>query len=142
MHEGQYDVISIDNFHKNKNAIEFVYYFKSVLAKSQYCIQCGTCEAECPYRNINMHGGKLTISDKCIKCHECLKILSGCLYYNSIKGSKVMKKLTGINKYLSVGVDAYWIEEYAKDNSFEPGNRKTDVMYGFMSDAGLVKRKK
>lgn len=142
VHEGQYDIISVDNSQKNRNAIEFVYYFKSVLAKTQYCIRCGTCEAECPYRNIDMHGGKLAISDECIKCHECLKIYSGCLYYNSIKGSKVMKKLTGINKYLSVGVDANWIEEYAKDKSFEPGNRKTDVMYGFMSDAGLVKRKK
>ena len=53
-----------------------------------------------------------------------------------------MKKLTGINKYLSVGIDANWIEEYAKDSSFEPGNRKTDVMFGFMSDAELVKKTK
>ena len=43
-----------------------------------------------------------------------------------------MKKLTGINKYLSVGVDASWIESYVSDNSFEPGNRKTDVMFGCM----------
>ncbi|MBP3458815.1 MAG: phosphoadenosine phosphosulfate reductase family protein [Lachnospiraceae bacterium] len=140
-YEDQYDVISVENFSKTKNAIEFVYYFKSVLAKSQYCIQCGTCEAECPYRNIEMKNGKISISDSCIKCHECLKILYGCLYYNSIRGSKIMKKLTGINKYLSVGVDANWIEEYAKDNSFEPGNRKTDVMFGFLSDAELVKKK-
>ncbi len=52
-----------------------------------------------------------------------------------------MKKLTGINKYLSVGVDANWIESYSRDHSFEPGNRKTDVMFGFMSDAGIVKKK-
>ena len=52
-----------------------------------------------------------------------------------------MKKLTGINKYLSVGVDGKWIENYSRDHSFEPGNRKTDVMFGFMSDAGIVKRK-
>lgn len=136
------DVISIENYSKTKNAIEFVFYFKSILAKSQYCIQCGTCEAECPYRNIKMQDGKLSVSDECVRCHECLKILCGCLYYNSIKGSKVMKKLTGINKYLSVGIDANWIEEYAKDSSFEPGNRKTDVMFGFMSDAELVKKKK
>ena len=135
------DFIYVENFSKTKNAIEFVYYFKSVLAKSQYCIQCGTCEAECPYRNIKMKGGKLEISDSCVKCRECLKILSGCLYYNSIKGSKIMKKLTGINKYLSVGVDATWIEEYVKDKEYEPGNRKTDVMFGFLSDAELVKKK-
>ena len=52
-----------------------------------------------------------------------------------------MKKLTGINRYLSVGVDAKWIEMFARDNSFEPGNRKTDVMYAFLSDANLIKKK-
>jgi phosphoadenosine phosphosulfate reductase len=135
------DLIIVENYEKTKNVIEFVYYFKSILAKSQYCIQCGTCEAECPYRNISMIGEKVSISDKCVKCHECLKILSGCLYYNSIRGSKVMKKLTGINKYLSVGIDANWIKEFVKDNSVEPGNRKTDVMFAFLSDAELVKKK-
>ena len=52
-----------------------------------------------------------------------------------------MKKLTGINKYLSVGIDANWIEAYSHDHTFEPGNRKTDVMFGFMADAGIVKKK-
>lgn len=52
-----------------------------------------------------------------------------------------MKKLTGINKYLSVGVDASWIESYARDHSFEPGNRKTDVMFAFLSDANVVKKR-
>lgn len=137
-----YDILKIENHQKTKNAIEFVYYLKCILAKSQYCIQCGTCEAECPFRNITMEHGEVKISDKCIQCHECLKILSGCLYYNSIKGSKVMKKLTGINKYLSVGIDARWIESYVKDNTFEPGNRKTDVMFGFLSDADVVKKKR
>ena len=53
-----------------------------------------------------------------------------------------MKSLKGINKYLSVGVDAEWINSFIDDNSFEPGNRKTDVMYGFMTDAGIVAKRK
>lgn len=135
-------LIEIENLVNSKNSIEFIFLFKSVLAKSQYCIFCKTCVAECPHRNISMSDGKITISDKCIKCHECLKILSGCLYYNSIRGSKAMKSLKGINKYLSVGVDAEWINSFIDDNSFEPGNRKTDVMYGFMTDAGIVAKRK
>lgn len=135
-------LIEIENLGNSKNSIEFIFLFKSVLAKSQYCIFCKTCVAECPHRNISMSDGKVTISDKCIKCHECLKILSGCLYYNSIRGSKAMKSLKGINKYLSVGVDAEWINSFIDDNSFEPGNRKTDVMYGFMTDAGIVAKRK
>ena len=135
-------LIEIENLGNSKNSIDFIFLFKSVLAKSQYCIFCKTCVAECPHRNISMSDGKITISDKCIKCHECLKILSGCLYYNSIRGSKAMKSLKGINKYLSVGVDAEWINSFIDDNSFEPGNRKTDVMYGFMTDAGIVAKRK
>ena len=135
-------LIEIENLGNSKNSIEFIFLFKSVLAKSQYCIFCKTCVAECPHRNISMSDGKITISDKCIKCHECLKILSGCLYYNSIRGSKAMKSLKGINKYLSVGVDAEWINSFIDDNSFEPGNRKTDVMYGFMTEAGIVAKRK
>lgn len=135
-------LIEIENLGNSKNSIEFIFLFKSVLAKSQYCIFCKTCVAECPHRNISMSDGKVMISDKCIKCHECLKILSGCLYYNSIRGSKAMKSLKGINKYLSVGVDAEWINSFIDDNSFEPGNRKTDVMYGFMTDAGIVVKRK
>ena len=135
-------LIEIENLGNSKNSIEFIFLFKSVLAKSQYCIFCKTCVAECPHRNISMSDGKITISDKCIKCHECLKILSGCLYYNSIRGSKAMKSLKGINKYLSVGVDAELINSFIDDNSFEPGNRKTDVMYGFMTDAGIVAKRK
>lgn len=137
-----HDIIRVENEYRTKNAIEFVSFFKSVLAKSQYCISCGTCEAECPYRNISMKDGKVYISEHCTRCHECLKLLYGCLLYNSIKGSKVMKKLTGINKYLSVGIDANWIDLYSRDHNFEPGNRKTDVMFGFMADAGIVKKKK
>lgn len=140
-HTEKVDIMRIENEYRTKNAIEFVSFFKSILAKSQYCIRCGTCEAECPYRNISMANGKLTISDQCIRCHECLDILYGCLLYNSIKGSKVMKKLTGINKYLSVGIDANWIKKYSQEHSFEPGNRKTDVMFGFMTDAGIVKKR-
>ena len=113
-------LIEIENLGNSKNSIEFIFLFKSVLAKSQYCIFCKTCVAECPHRNISMSDGKVTISDKCIKCHECLKILSGCLYYNSIRGSKAMKSLKGINKYLSVGVDAEWINSFIDDNLFQP----------------------
>lgn len=135
-------IIEIENLGNSKNSIEFIFLFKAVLAKSQYCIFCKTCVAECPHRNISMSDGIIEISDKCIKCHECLKILSGCLYFNSIRGSKAMKSLKGINKYLSVGVDANWITMFLSDNSYEPGNRKTDVMYGFMSDAGIVAKRK
>ena len=53
-----------------------------------------------------------------------------------------MKSLKGVNRYLSVGVEMDWIKQYFSDQEFEPGNRKTDVMFTFMSDAGLVNKRK
>lgn len=141
-HNDKYDFLNIENLGNSKNTIEFISLFKSVLAKSQYCIFCKTCVAECPFRNIEMKNNTVRISDACVRCHSCLEIPYGCLLYNSIKGSKKMKSITGINRYLSVGVDANWIKEYAKDNSFEPGNRKTDSMIYFMSDAKLIEKRK
>lgn len=132
----------IENATRNKNSIEFFSYMKSILVKSQYCIQCKACVAECPYRNIRMGNGKVTISDSCVRCHACLKVSNGCLYYNSVKGSVAMNSFKGINRYLSVGVDYDWIKEYCNDQSFEPGNRKTDVMFSFLSDAGIVRKKR
>lgn len=139
---GNRTIFEIENLGKTKNTIEFIYYFKSILAKTQYCIHCKACVAECPFRNINMNNGILHISDNCIRCRACLKMLNGCLYYNSVKGSKTMKSLKGLNRYLSVGVDATWIKNYLQDQNFEPGNRKTDVMFGMMNDAGMTSRKK
>lgn len=140
--EGNKTVFDIENLGKTKNTIEFVFFFKNILAKTQYCIHCKACVAECPYRNINMQDAVLSISDKCVRCHACLRMLCGCLYYNSVKGSKSMKPLKGLNRYLSIGVDADWIKEYLKDQTFEPGNRKTDVMFGLMNDAGMTSNKK
>ena len=140
--DGIYTVFEIENEVRSKNSIDFVSLFRSILAKSQYCIRCKACVAECPYRNIRMEGNRLEISDKCVRCHECLKIINGCLVYNSVKGSKDVQSVKGINRYLSIGVDYEWIKQYLVDNENEPGNRKTDVMFTFLSDAGMVQKRK
>ncbi len=139
---GEITTFQIENEIRTKNSIEFIYFFKAVLAKSQYCIRCKACVAECPYRNITMDSNGVKISEKCIKCRACLKILSGCLFYNSVRGSKGLKNFKGINRYLSIGVNANWIKNYLDDPSYEPGNRKTDVMFGFLDDAEITKKRK
>jgi len=138
---GNETTFKIENSERSKNSIEFVYLFKCLLAKSQYCIRCKSCVAECPSKNIKMDGEDFVIFDSCTHCHACLKMLSGCLYYNSIRGSKAVKSIKGTNRYLSIGVDFAWIKAYSEDQTFEPGNRKTDVMFGLMSDAGITDKR-
>lgn len=49
-----------------------------------------------------------------------------------------MSNLKGINKYLSIGVNESWIAEHFKDESYEPGARKTDTMFGLLRDAEVI----
>lgn len=53
-----------------------------------------------------------------------------------------MQSIKGINRYLSIGVDYHWIKDYLENSENEPGNRKTDVMFTFLSDAGMVQKRK
>ena len=53
-----------------------------------------------------------------------------------------MQNVKGVNRYLSVGVEAAWVRSYLTDQSYEPGNRKTDVMFSFLDDAGITKKRK
>lgn len=141
-YEDNQAIFKIENLGRTKNSIEFIYFLKNIFAKTQYCVQCQACVAACPQRNIEMNSGRLFISDQCTQCQACLKMLNGCLRYNSVRGSKDMKSLKGINRYLSVGVEANWIKNYLKDQTFEPGNRKTDVMFTMMKDAEITSKRK
>ena len=85
---GAKNAFIIDNEKRDKNTIEFVSLFKAILAKMEYCVQCQTCPAECLNRNIEMKDGQLHVGDKCSRCHACLKVLDGCLYYHSVRGEQ------------------------------------------------------
>ena len=132
----------IGNDRRSKNSIEFISLFKSVVVKTAYCVNCGLCEAECVYRNIKIQNGKVHISDQCTQCKACLKILNGCVYYNSIKDSGGVKIMKGINRYLSIGVSGEWVRRYFADQTDEPGNRKTDSLRIFLLDAGVIEKGK
>jgi phosphoadenosine phosphosulfate reductase len=123
-----------------KDEIDFVHYLRAIFIKSYYCINCGDCVVECPFNNIISDKGGVKLIGKCTRCRACLKMKNGCTYYNSIRGIKGEKKMTGLNRYLSVGVKDEWIRFYF-ENGYEPGARKTDVMYAFLSDAGILKHK-
>ena len=138
---GKYRIFITNDF-RTKNSIEFISFFRSILIKTLYCLDCKLCEAECPSRNIKISMDKVYISDSCNKCKSCLKMTNGCVYYNSIKDSGGLKVMKGLNRYLSVGVSGEWIQNYIQDQTYEPGNRKTDVMFGFLRDANVVIRKK
>ena len=134
-------LIIINVTRTSKDAVDFIHYLRAIFIKTYYCVGCGDCVVECPHENIYQGTGEVYFGDKCTKCKACVKMNNGCTYYDSIRGIKGAKQMTGLNRYLSVGVKDEWIRFFF-ENGYEPGARKTDVMYAFLSDAGVLKQKK
>lgn len=133
-------IFTVNVTRKSRDAVDFIHYLRAVFIKTYYCIGCGDCVVECLHNNITQNHNGVDFDRKCSRCRACLKMKNGCTYYNSIKGIKGVKRMTGLNRYLSVGVKAEWIRFFF-ENGYEPGARKTDVMYAFLSDAGVLKQK-
>ena len=134
-------IFSVNAIRSSKDAVDFIHYLRAVFIKTYYCIGCGDCVVECPYGNITQGKDTVLLDGKCVRCMACLKMKNGCTYYDSIKGIKGAKQMTGLNRYLSVGVKREWLQFFF-ENADEPGARKTDVMYAFLTDAGVLKQKK
>jgi phosphoadenosine phosphosulfate reductase len=133
-------VFTVNATRSSKDAVDFIHYLRAAFIKTYYCIGCGDCVAECLFDNISQDRNTVVLDGKCMQCKACLKMNNGCTYYDSIKGIKGVKQMTGLNRYLSVGVKAEWIQFFF-ENGDVPGARKTDVMYAFLSDAGVLKQK-
>lgn len=134
-------IFTVNVTRSSKDAVDFIHYLRAIFIKTYYCIGCGDCVVECPFNNIMQGHGEVVMGEHCTQCKACLKISNGCTYYDSIKGIKGTKQMTGLNRYLSVGVKDEWIRFFF-ENGYEPGARKTDVMYTFLSDAGILKQKR
>lgn len=77
----------------------FLKKLRIVCRKSHYCVSCHVCMANCKYGNLHFdEEGKLTISDKCIKCGKCLDIDTGCYVYKSLWLSKGLGNMNKKNQ--------------------------------------------
>jgi len=139
--ESQKTIFTINATRTSKDAVDFIHYLRAVFIKTHYCIGCGDCVVECPQGNISQITDSVSFGGKCDNCKACLKMNNACTYYDSIRAIKGVKQMTGLNRYLSVGVKREWLEFFF-ESGYEPGARKTDVMYAFLSDAGVLKQKK
>ena len=135
------------NIENSKSDIKFLSLFKSVIIKSDYCVNCGYCAAECKSGCIDMTNG-VHISNQCKHCFSCHDIYSHCLRYNSIKNRIGAKVMTGLDRYYSFGIKENWLRVYfdyegtssfwKSDGDGEVPNKKKDAFLNFVKDAGLV----
>ena len=145
---GNSAVFSFPNCGTAKDDIKFVSFFRGIIIKSIYCVNCGVCAANCSTGCIDMSDG-LHISDNCIRCRQCHDIHEHCLRYNSIRnriGGE--RKVKGMDRYFSFGVRKNWVDIYfgyegsadfwMSDGDGVVANKKKDAFLNFVKDAGLV----
>lgn len=138
---------SVDIKENTKDDIYFASALKTVFRKAAYCIGCHVCEANCPNGFISMRDGKVSISDKCVKCKKCHEVFHGCLVANSLKLPKGVSKMGSIDRYGNIGIEYSWVVDYfQKRDSFweenELGTNKIKNLKSFLADAGVTAPKK
>ena len=124
---------------------------KKALFKSTYCIQCETCEVECPTGALSILPVVKVDNNKCIHCQRCLDFHEkGCIAANSlyitIGGN--MKKQANIDRYKNFGLKEEWVDDYLVErNNFWTSNHGLNENYqipslkSWLKDAEIIDEK-
>lgn len=133
----------------SKNEILFISALKIVARKSAYCVNCGVCEANCPYGMISFNdSGDVRISNECVKCRKCHDIFHGCLIANSMRLPKGERKMGSIDRYGNMGIEYDWVRQYMelKDEFWNSphslGTNMVKNLKSFLNDSEITKKNK
>jgi ferredoxin len=118
----------IDNIYD----IQIVGQIKKVLFKCTYCIQCETCEVECPTGALTVYPAVSINKSKCIHCQKCLDFHEkGCIAANSLyitQGGNMAQ--ANIDRYKNFGLKEEWVESYLTErNEFWTSNHGLNENY-------------
>jgi len=125
---------------------------KKVLYKTEYCVNCGVCEVECPNSAIKMISGVKVNINLCTHCFRCIDFVDrGCLVAKSlamVKGGSMSNSdaKKGFGRYLRFGMREEWVSSFLSDpdNWFSNnnlGNKQVDAMIYWLRDGELLGKK-
>lgn len=137
---------------KNIQDVILVGLFKRVLFKSTYCINCETCEVECPTGALSVYPEVKIDSNKCVHCHKCLEFHEkGCIAANSLyitTGSSMTTKVGNIDRYKNFGLKEEWLNDYFTElNDYWTSNHGLNENYqipslkAWLKDAEIIDEK-
>lgn len=135
--------LCIDNIYD----MQLIGLIKRVLLKCTYCIQCETCEVECPTGALRTYPNVIIDARKCVHCHKCLDFHEkGCIAANSLymtTGNNL--KQANIDRYKNFGLREEWVDAYFIDcNDFWTSNHGLNENYqipslkSWLRDAGII----
>ena len=158
VHDKVYDIViredkkgKIDFVVEDINDIQLVGLIKRVLWKAVYCVQCETCEVECPTGALSIYPKVRVDASKCVHCHKCLTFHEkGCIAANSlyITTGNSMIKQTNIDRYKNFGLKEEWVDGYMVDrNDYWTSNHGLNENYqipalkSWLRDAEIIDSK-
>ena len=122
---------------------------KRIIYKSAYCINCESCEVECPTGALSVYPQIKIDKSKCIHCHKCLQFHDqGCIVANSlVMTTSTNTKGGGISKIGTFGIHEEWLQEYLADpdgfwSNNSLGNKQEQSFKAWLVDAEIIDAKK
>lgn len=89
---------------------------KRALYKAAFCINCETCEVECPTGALQIIPEATINRDKCIHCHKCLTFHElGCLVAHSLKITEQNPSKMKLIGYNNFGLNEEWLDFFFRN---------------------------
>ena len=129
----------------NASDAKLIKFFKRVLYKMTYCLNCEVCEVECPTGALSVFPEIKVDTSRCIHCHKCLDFHDcGCIVANSLilTTDTNMKAKSGIDQYNTFGLREDWIDMYFSDTigyweNNGLGTKQVPAMKNWLKDAEI-----
>ena len=129
----------------DNNNIQLRYLIRRVIYKSAYCINCESCELECPTGALSVYPDVSIETTRCIHCHKCLEYHDvGCIVADSLlKPTVINTSNMKISKYGTFGIHQEWVDQYLSDpESFWKDNylgvKQVPSFKAWLKDAEII----
>jgi len=100
---------------------------KRALYKATYCINCETCEIECPTGALRILPDVKIDNQKCTHCHKCLEFHDlGCIVANSLAITENSRNKMKLISYNNFGLNGQWLDFFMSS----PKTYFVDNMHG------------
>lgn len=133
----------------NTASIKLISLLRRIIYKTTYCINCETCEVECPTGALSVYPSVSVDSSKCVHCFRCLEFHDkGCIVANSIDmtNGTSLKSKTGIDRYSTFGLHEEWLDEFLSDpesywSEISLGKKQVSSVKAWLKEAEIVDAK-
>lgn len=127
----------------DSNNVRLRYFFRRVIYKASYCINCEACEVECPTGALSVYPSVKIDTNKCIHCLKCLDYHQhGCIVADSLV-TTMGNTSSKISPYGTFGIQDAWVDEFLSNpegfwNNNSLGVKQVPSFKAWLKDAEII----